>query len=213
VAEMKTEEEQVEALKRWWQENGKSLILTIAVSIGGVLSWNAYQDHETNQAETASGYFQQLMNSAPAGQLSESQIAEVRYNSELLKTEFDTSTYAQFGALMLARVEVQEGDLTAAAAQLQWVLEQQGDAEINALATIRLAKLLGAQGQYDSALDLLVDGDDAWQLGRLEVRGDLLVAQGELDAARAAYEKASVLADASGASNPLLGLKLDNLAQ
>lgn len=213
MAEMKTEEEQVEALKRWWQENGKSLVLTIAVSIGGVLSWNAYQDHETNQAETASGYFQQLMNSAPAGQLNESQIAEVRYNSELLKTEFDTSTYAQFGALMLARVEVQEGDLTAAAAQLQWVLEQQGDAEINALATIRLAKLLGAQGQYDSALDLLVDGDDAWQLGRLEVRGDLLVAQGELDAARAAYEKASVLADASGASNPLLGLKLDNLAQ
>ena len=151
MAEMKTEEEQVEALKRWWQENGKSLVLTIAVSIGGVLSWNAYQDHETNQAETASVYFQQLMNSAPAGQLSESQIAEVRYNSELLKTEFDTSTYAQFGALMLARVEVQEGDLTAAAAQLQWVLEQQGDAEINALATIRLAKLLGAQGQYDSA--------------------------------------------------------------
>jgi predicted negative regulator of RcsB-dependent stress response len=213
VAEMKTEEEQVEALKRWWKENGKSLVLTIAVSIGGVLSWNAYQDHQANQAETASVYFQQLMISAPAGQLNESQIAEVRYNSELLKTEFDASTYAQFGALMLARVEVQEGNLTAAAAELQWVIEQQGDAEINALATIRLAKLLGAQGQYDQALALLVDGDDAWQLGRLEVRGDLLVAQGELDAARVAYEKASVLADTNGASNPLLGLKLDNLAQ
>tara|TARA_B110001469_G_scaffold18849_1_gene19358 strand:- start:4455 stop:5087 length:633 start_codon:yes stop_codon:yes gene_type:complete len=210
---MKTEEEQVEALKRWWKENGKSLVLTIAVSIGGVLSWNAYQDHQANQAETASVYFQQLMISAPAGQLNESQIAEVRYNSELLKTEFDASTYAQFGALMLARVEVQEGNLTAAAAELQWVIEQQGDAEINALATIRLAKLLGAQGQYDKALALLVDGDDAWQLGRLEVRGDLLVAQGELDAARVAYEKASVLADTNGASNPLLGLKLDNLAQ
>ena len=213
MAEMKTEEEQVEALKRWWKENGKSLVLTIAVSIGGVLSWNAYQDHQANQAETASVYFQQLINSAPEGQLNESQIAEVRYNSELLKTEFDASTYAQFGALMLARVEVQEGNLTAAAAELQWVIEQQGDAEINALATIRLAKLLGAEGQYDKALALLVDGDDAWQLGRLEVRGDLLVAQGELDAARIAYEKASVLADTNGASNPLLGLKLDNLAQ
>ena len=213
MAEMKTEEEQVEALKRWWKENGKSLVLTIAVSIGGVLSWNAYQDHQANQAETASVYFQQLINSAPEGQLNESQIAEVRYNSELLKTEFEASTYAQFGALMLARVEVQEGNLTAAAAELQWVIEQQGDAEINALATIRLAKLLGAEGQYDKALALLVDGDDAWQLGRLEVRGDLLVAQGELDAARIAYEKASVLADTNGASNPLLGLKLDNLAQ
>ena len=68
MAEMKTEEEQVEALKRWWQENGKSLILTVAVTIGGVLSWNGYQDHQVNQAETASVYFQQLMNSAPLGQ-------------------------------------------------------------------------------------------------------------------------------------------------
>ena len=66
MAEMKTEEEQVEALKRWWQENGKSLILTIAVSVGGVLSWNAYQDHQTNESELASVYFQQLMTSAPA---------------------------------------------------------------------------------------------------------------------------------------------------
>jgi predicted negative regulator of RcsB-dependent stress response len=213
VAEMKTEEEQVEALKRWWQANGKSLVLTIAVSIGGVLSWNAYQDDQTNQAETASVYFQQLMSSAPAGQLSESDIAQVRHNSGLLKMEFSSSTYAQFAALMLARVEVQEGDLAAAATQLAWVIEQQGDAEIHALATIRLAKLLGAQNKLDEALALLVDADDAWQLGRLEARGDLLVAQGDLDAARDAYTKASLLVVTSGANNLLLGLKLDNLAQ
>jgi len=210
---MKTEEEQVEALKRWWQANGKSLILTIAVSVGGVLSWNAYQDNQINQAETASVYFQQLMNSAPAGQLSESEIAQVRYNSGLLKAEFGSSTYAQFAALMVARVEIQEGDLAAAAAELQWVLKQQGDEEVHALAAIRLAKVLGAQNQHDEALALLIDGDDAWQLGRLETRGDLLVAQGDLDAAREAYTEASSLAVASGTSNPLLDLKLDNLAQ
>ena len=62
--------------------------------------------------------------------------------------------------------------------QLQWVVDQQqGDAEVNALATIRLAKVLSAQGQHSQALALLVDGDDAWQLARLETRGDVLVAQ------------------------------------
>jgi len=213
VAEMKTEEEQVEALKRWWQANGKSLILTIAVSIGGVLSWNAYQDYQVNQAETASVYFQRLMNNAPVGELSESEIAEVRHNSALLKAEFGSSTYAQLAALMVARVEIQDSNLVAATAELQWVMEQQGDAEVLALATIRLAKVLGAQDQYDEALALLVDSDDAWQQGRLETRGDLLIAQGDVDAAREAYTQASLLAVASGANNPLLGLKLDNLAQ
>lgn len=213
MAEMKTEEEQVEALKRWWQENGKSLILTIAVSVGGVLSWNAYQDHQTNESELASVYFQQLMTSAPAGQLGETEIAEIRYNSDLLKKEFSASTYAQFAALMIARVEVQEGNLAAATTELKWVIAQQGDVEVRTLATLRLAKLLGAQNQYDEALALLVDADDAWQLGRLETRGDLLVAQGDLDAARAAYTEASLLAVTSGTNNPLLGLKLDNLAQ
>ena len=213
MAEMKTEEEQVEALKRWWQENGKSLILTIAVSVGGVLSWNAYQDHQTNESELASVYFQQLMTSAPAGQLGETEIAEIRYNSDLLKKEFSASTYAQFAALMIARVEVQEGHLAAATTELEWVIAQQGDVEVRTLATLRLAKLLGAQNQYDEALALLVDADDAWQLGRLETRGDLLVAQGDLDAARAAYTEASLLAVTSGTNNPLLGLKLDNLAQ
>ena len=213
MAEMKTEEEQVEALKRWWQENGKSLILTIAVSVGGVLSWNAYQDHQTNESELASVYFQQLMTSAPAGQLGETEIAEIRYNSDLLKKEFSASTYAQFAALMIARVEVQEGNLAAATTELEWVIAQQGDVEVRTLATLRLAKLLGAQNQYDEALALLVDADDAWQLGRLETRGDLLVALGDLDAARAAYTEASLLAVTSGTNNPLLGLKLDNLAQ
>jgi len=213
VAEMKTEEEQVEALKRWWKENGKSLILTIAVTLGGVMSWNAYQDYQINQAELASVYFQQLMNNSPAGQLNDGQIAEIRYNNDLLRAEFGASAYAQFAALMIARVEVQTGDLPAASSQLQWVLGQQGDAEINALATIRLAKVLSAQGQHSEALALLVDGDDTWQLGRLETRGDILIAQGDISAARAAYTAASLIAVAGGVNKPLLGLKLDNLSQ
>lgn len=213
MAEMRTEEEQVEALKQWWKDNGKSLVLTIALSVGAVLSWNAYQDYQLQQAEAASGYFQRLLNNAPEGLLSDKDIANIRHNSELLKTEFGSSVYAQFAGLMVARVEVQVGDLAAAAAELEWVLEQQGDAETAAIAAIRLAKVLAAQGMFDQAMVLLVDADDAWQLGRLEARGDLLVEQGQLGAARDAYSEALDLAASSGANKPLLGLKLDNLAQ
>ena len=213
MTEMKTEEEQVEALKKWWQANGKSLVLTIAVAIGGVLSWNAFQDYQVQQSEVASSYFQRMLNNAPVGELTEEDQANIRYNSELLKTEFGSSTYAQLAALMVARVEIEANNLDAAVSEFEWVLEQEGDAEIVALTGIRLASVLAAQGHYDKAMVLLADNDDAWQLGRLEARGDLLVAQGKTDDARDAYTQASTIAQATGAKNPLLGLKLDNLAQ
>ena len=38
---MRTEEEQVEALKRWWQENGKTLLLTLAVALALVFGTSA----------------------------------------------------------------------------------------------------------------------------------------------------------------------------
>lgn len=213
MAEMKTEEEQVEALKNWWNANGKSLIITVIVAIGGVYGWGAYQDHQLNQAETASVYFQQIVTNAPEGQLSDDQIAEIRRNSDKLRADFEDSTYAQLAALMVARVEVQEANLSAAANQLNWVISQQGDAEVNAIATVRLAKVLSAQGEYDKALELLVDAEDAWQLSRLEARADILLAKGDTSGAKEAYTQASVMAVSDGLSKPLLGLKLDNLAQ
>ena len=42
MAELRTEEEQLEAIKRWWKENGTSLIAGVAIAAAGVFGWNAW---------------------------------------------------------------------------------------------------------------------------------------------------------------------------
>jgi len=56
------------------------------------------------------------------------------------------------------------------------------------------------------------DGDPAFQAGREEIRGDLLVQLGRLDEARAAYEKAKA-AQPDDAALGTLQMKLDDLAK
>ncbi|MGU3844696.1 YfgM family protein, partial [Vibrio diabolicus] len=39
-----TEEQQVEAIKDWWKENGKAVIIGAVVGLGGLFGWRYYQD-------------------------------------------------------------------------------------------------------------------------------------------------------------------------
>ena len=42
----RTEEEQVEAIKRWWQENGKSTVLGVAIAMAAVFGWRGWNDYQ-----------------------------------------------------------------------------------------------------------------------------------------------------------------------
>ena len=49
-----TEEEQVEALKRWWDENGKLTIAAVVIALSTGFGWRAFQDYQVTQADLAS---------------------------------------------------------------------------------------------------------------------------------------------------------------
>ena len=56
-----TEEEQLDAVKRWWKENGQSTIIGLVFGIAIILGWNYWQDHKKVQAEQASALYSQLI--------------------------------------------------------------------------------------------------------------------------------------------------------
>lgn len=78
-------------------------------------------------------------------------------------------------------------------------------------ATLRLARVLSAQENFDEALSLL-DKANAVSAEAEEVRGDIFYARGNLESASLAYQKSQELFQGVGAqANPLLRMKIQQL--
>ena len=216
-----TEEEQLEAIKKWFRENGRHLVtgmLVAAVAAFGIYSWQQRQQH---RAETASVDYQNLLQAlrvldinANDPSKTKEHIATARYLADTLKTDFESSTYAQFAALFKAKLAVDENDLAQAETELKWVLAHKPVAEIRAMAQLRLARVLHAKGDDDGALAQLDESvAGSYASAYLQLKGDIALARGDAEAARAAYQRAqeSEKAMSSPVNDPLLEMKLRDL--
>ncbi|WP_111413447.1 YfgM family protein [Billgrantia lactosivorans] len=207
MAELRTEEEQLEAIKRWWKENGTSLIAGVAIAIAGVVGWNAWQNYQDNQAQAASMRYQELVNLADDGET-----ADARGLVEEITDSHGRTLYADLARLIDAGLAVEEGDLGEARRALEAVIESSGRAYLQGLARVRLARLQVADGDAEAALDTLArDVPAALAAQQADVRGDALHALGRDDEARQAWQEA--LAVAEQRNQPIYGvqLKLDDL--
>ncbi|MDG9783847.1 YfgM family protein [Metapseudomonas otitidis] len=208
----RSEDEELAAIKDWWQRNGKPLVTGGALALAVVFGWQAWQKYQTNQSQGASIVYQQLLETAlnPSGKPDAGKVAEL---ANKLKTDFGGTHYAQYGSLFVAKVAVESGKLDDAAAELKAIVDKPADPTLGELARQRLARVLAAQGKVDDALKLLEgDATKAFLASREELKGDLLVQLGRADDAHAAYEKAkAALSDDAAVGG--LQMKLDDLAK
>lgn len=200
-----TEEEQIEALKKWWQENGKAAVAGIVLGLGGVLGWQAWSQHQQNIAEQASAKYEQLSLAGSQGS-ADSAIKQ----AELLISEFGETPYAIFAALDLARLYGEQGNSAAAKQRLQWVMDNSSEQGLQQIARLRMARLLLSEGDLGGAQKLVeVAPADSFAGEFAQLRGDIAVAGNDPEAARKAYEQAL----ASNVGNvDLVQMKLDDLA-
>ncbi len=214
MEEYRTEEEQVEALRRWWNENGRSTIVAIIVALGVGFGWQGWKSQQQNQQEQASNIYQALLRAVGAVEDPEQRQLGLTL-IEQLKTDYAGTTYAQFAALHMAAIAVTEGDLEEAEAQLRWVLgNASAGSDTAQIAQMRLARVLAAAGDIDQALTILEDdGGSSYQASYAAARGDILLAAGRNDEAREDYNLALALATAGGAgiNLPALQQKLQSL--
>jgi len=210
VDSYRTEEEQVEALKRWWKENGRSVVLGVVLAVGLGVGWQAWQKSRDVAAENASVAFQQMLALLAAEE--ETGAGPARELAQRLKDEHRGSTYAQFAALHLARLAVQEEDLATAEQELRWVLAMADEgSDLHRVARLRLARVLGATGDLSAALDLLSVQGEAYAASYALARGDLLLGDGREAEALAAYRQAADALGAEASLPPGLSEKLEYL--
>lgn len=211
MTEMRTEEEQIEAIKKWWEENGKQTIVAAVVVVGGWLGYQGYENNVKATGEAASAVYQQVLTLTASEE--EADKGQRAVLLDQLQNEYSSTVYAQFAALFKAKDAVEAGDLALAETELTFVVSNTSDTALQHLATVRLARVMIAQEKLDDALALLnKENLGAFEAEYEETKGDALKAKGDSEAARTAYGKAMAAAQRIGANNPVLKMKLDDLA-
>lgn len=211
-----SEDEQIEAVKKWFRDYGKTVVTGIVVAgllVFGAYSWQQRQHH---QQEVASVDYQNLIETMRQLEIKSTPEtrATAKHLADTLKKDFSTTTYAQFAALFKAKLAVQDADLGDAETELRWVLEHKPSLQIQWLAQLRLARVLQAKGDSKGALALLDENAaGGYAAAVMQVKGDIANASGDVAAARAAYQKARELEDkqANPLNDPLLEMKLRDL--
>lgn len=210
-----TEEEQIEAIKRWWSEYGTSTIIGVVVALAAVFGYQAWQNHVQKQEEAASVIYQQLLDAvkvdSPLAKIDKKNVATAQFLGKQLEDDYSGSTYADLGALYLAKLAVEAKDLAAAERELKWALSHGVDGSLKTIVKMRLARVQLGQGKPDDALRTL----DGIQPGEYrpsydELKGDVYHAMGDDEKAREAYERA-MNALGPGPGRPMLQMKLDQL--
>jgi len=201
-----TEEQQVEALKAWWNENGRSVILGVVIGGAAIGGWQWWGSHQISVAQKASDGYASTMEALNADD------GDVAAAAAAVRSDHGDSLYATMASLAAARDLVEKNDLAGAAKELRWAVDNAGQSEIKVIASIRLARVLGASDDPDGGLAILpTDAPESFAAMIAETRGDLYAQKGDTDRAREAYQAALD----SGQRSPNtagLNMKLDDLA-
>ena len=205
----RTEEEQIEAIKRWWKSDGMQTVGLIVLVACLYFAWQWWQGYSHNKAIAASDVFQQLVE-ADTAVLNGAGDAQALALIDTLKTEH-SGTYSVYAALYAAKYAVQREDLATAESELKWALEQSPTEELEELARLRLARVLFAQNKRIEALsELRFDGLEAWHMKKYDLQGDIYLAENEPAQAKIAYEKALSFGD-EGLTTRFIELKLNSI--
>lgn len=198
---------QLEMLQRFWRLHGKKivlLILAVALIVGGYHFWSRQR---TELLETASSQF-----SALQADLRKGDTEAASSKAKLLMDSFGRTPYAALAAFSMSQIAVQAGNLAEARAHLTKIVEGGYRPEWKAVATVRLARLLIADGQADAALILLkTPAVESFVPLYAELRGDIHFAKQDIPQARESYQEALKEAAKTGTESPLLRLKAEQV--
>jgi len=181
-----SEQEQWEQLKGWTRTNGPQVLILVALMLLGWYGWKWWQNRGEQQALAASAAYQAII-----ARFDDNKMADGMALIETLRSTYPQSPYVGAADMVAARVFVESNQLDKAAERLQRVAASAKDRKLRPIATLRLAKVQAAEGHYDVALATLGSASlGGHEAGRLEERGDILLAKGDRPGALAAYQAA-----------------------
>lgn len=213
MSRYETDEDQVEALKQWWQKNGTQLLSGILVIVLAWSGWTYWQNTKLSEGLKASAMFEMLQIRQQQGSFGEA----MREGLTLME-EQPESPYSTAIAFMVAKHYLEQGKLDLAYENYQWVVNHAPDASLKLVAQLRLVTLYSDQQRFDDAAQLLAQIDET-VLSESEKanlafhRAEIAFNQGDLSAARAGYQSVVDNPSTVDALQNMASIKLADLAE
>ena len=203
------EQEQIAAIKGWWNDYGKLVMLVVIGCLVAIAAFQGWRYYRAQQADRASALYMQLAEAERANDAK-----RVRDIAGQIIDSYGSSQYAGMAALAAAKAAVATGETEDAKKRLQWAAERAKEEEMRDVARLRLAGVLLDEKKYDEALKLLsTKSGDAFAMLYADLRGDVLSAQGKAAEARAAYQQALDKTEPNSNYRRLVELKMDALGE
>ena len=200
------EQERIAELKAWWEDNAKFVIGAVVAGALAIAGWKGWQHYSAEKAEDAAAMFQPVAKAVKANDHK-----AIEASAKALMDKHPSSFFAADAALYSAKTAFEAGRTAEARERLEWVMNR-GVKELQGVARLRLAAVLMDEKKHAEALLVLdANKDEAFTALAADMRGDIMLSQGRLDEARAAYKLAIDKAEPRNPVKQIAEVKLNAL--
>ena len=200
-------DDQLANLKHWWKQYGQALIVGVIIGLLLLAGGNYWRQHKTKRAETASLLYESLLADLQQGKADAMSAAATK-----LMQDYEATPYAGKSALLLARHRFDAKDIAGTRTHLEWAMKNATEVAVQHSARLRLGRLLLDQGETAAVLALVnIKDTNGFVSEYEELKADALLAQGDRDGARRAYQAAIENTPRASSYLQALTMKRDNL--
>jgi len=204
-----TETEQLQAIKKWWDQNAKWVLgglLIAAIVVGGWKLWGYWQG---KRAAEAAGLYAAVVQAEGQGGN-----AAVDAAAQKVLHAYPDTAYGALAGLALAKSQFAQQHLSDAIDTLQGVVKHSPDKGLAMIARIRIARIQLQRGNAKAALDILKGYEkSAFAATVQSLRGDAFMQLGRTEAARDAFKRGLKASDPGSGLHQLLSLRLASLPE
>lgn len=207
MADYMNEQEQVDMIKNWWKRHGNRLLILVLIVVLGVAGYRYWQSYQKNEVAKNGDRYMSLVVSAQ-----KKDAVNIQAKAQSLMKNAPKSVYSGLAALTLGGFNASQGKLDQAVSNFEWVLNNQKNADLTAMAQLRLARIYLAQNKPDNAIKALTPVSKGYIASFEMLMGDAYAVKKDTPKAASAYQAALKAANKLPIK-PIIELKLHNLPE
>lgn len=201
-----TDKEQIEELKKWWNDYGKAIAIAVMIGLCVGFAWRSWHAYVAAKETAASQIYQSMGQAALSNQA-----GVVAQDAQQLQQQYSKTVYASLGSFLQAQTAVEQGHYADADIALQWIIYHSHESSFQQVARIRDARVWLQLAKPDrAAAIILMVNDKTYQPMIDEVSGEIDAAEGKTAKATDAWQAAKGGYGVAGINNPLLDLRIAN---